>query len=40
VYVDAGGKGRLVRVLVWAGVYAAAIGVVAFGVYGALRSAG
>jgi hypothetical protein len=40
VYADAGGKGRLARVLVWAGVYAAAIGVVALGVYGALRSAG
>jgi hypothetical protein len=40
VYADAAGKGRLAGVLVWAGVYAAVIGAVALGVYGALRSAG
>jgi membrane protease YdiL (CAAX protease family) len=40
VYADTGKAPRLGRFLAWAGVYAAVIGVVALGVYGALRASG
>jgi hypothetical protein len=40
VYADTGKAPRLGRFLAWAGLYAAVIGVVALGVYGALRASG
>ena len=40
VYADSGPAPRLGRFLAWAGLYAAVIGVVALGVYGALRASG
>jgi hypothetical protein len=40
VYADTQGAPRVGRWLAWAGLYAAVTGVVALGVYGALRAAG
>jgi hypothetical protein len=40
VYADSASRRRLSRFLVWAGVYAAATGALALGIYAALRAAG
>jgi hypothetical protein len=40
VYADTGKAPRLGRLLAWAGLYAAVVGVVALGVYAALRASG